>query len=451
MDFGGGAVVGGIAGVGILGALWNQLGIYWSKLVGLFFVQLELSGPASRALFMFLINKCRCTRWGRIELISCDEYVRPLRRNQVIATELIPTEPTVWFYGKLPFIVARPNPACIKLTMIRFVCNYRDFLTNAITIYNEYNNNKTTSITSDRFFIRRFSGEVGRHQRSENNQPTSPGGTAEQAKFSGDFNGFEKETSYPLGWTRDQLGQPLVGSSMDNLSLQPQMLIAVEEAKRWRESETWFKDRHIPWKRGWLLYGKPGTGKTAFTRALAQHLNMPIMLFDLPTMSNQDFVAAWDRANAFAPCIVLFEDLDNVFHGRKNVAVTGMEQGLTFDCLLNAMDGVTNTDGMFIIVTTNDVSKIDPAIGVSDGTASTIASRPGRVDRTIEFTPLDASGREKMAVRILRDFPKQLWEYLLKEGEGDSGAQFQERCCRVALRLFWEKCIQPSDEQVIHV
>ena len=54
---------------------------------------------------------------------------------------------------------------------------------------------------------------------------------------------------------------------------------------------------------------------------------------------------------------------------------------LTFDCLLNCLDGVERTDGIFTIVTTNDISKVDPALGqprkLPDGTTEFISTRPG--------------------------------------------------------------------------
>lgn len=179
------------------------------------------------------------------------------------------------------------------------------------------------------------------------------------------------------------------------------------------------------------------TGKSAFTRALAQELNMPIVVFDLSTMNNSDFANAWDTALEYAPCIALFEDIDAVFDGRKNIANTGMEQGLSFDFLLNVIDGVQNSDGVFKIVTTNNPDKIDPALGnVCNG--DEMSTRPGRIDRVVHFSALDNEGKEKMAQRILGDFPREKWQHIFEKAHDDTGAQFQERCCRVALQLFWQ-------------
>ena len=54
---------------------------------------------------------------------------------------------------------------------------------------------------------------------------------------------------------------------------------------------------------------------------------------------------------------------------------------LTFDCLLNCLDGVERADGIFTIITTNDIGKIDPALGqprkLPDGTHG-VHLAPGR-------------------------------------------------------------------------
>jgi SpoVK/Ycf46/Vps4 family AAA+-type ATPase len=159
-------------------------------------------------------------------------------------------------------------------------------------------------------------------------------------------------------------------------------------------------------------------------------------------MSNQDFNRIWkDTIGTYAPCICLFEDIDGVFDGRENVATRGkMDQGLSFDCFLNCLDGVENTDGLFIVVSTNNIDKLDNAIGVPNN-GDGMSTRPGRIDRTLFFDSLDENGREKMANRILGDFDKDKWSFILDEGGNynDTGAQFQERCCRLALKLFWDK------------
>jgi SpoVK/Ycf46/Vps4 family AAA+-type ATPase len=217
------------------------------------------------------------------------------------------------------------------------------------------------------------------------------------------------------------------------------VLEAVEEIKHWLKSAEWFRDRQIPWTRGWLLYGPPGTGKSSFIRAVGEDCDLPIYVFDLPSMSNEEFLRNWDEMRSNVPCIAAFEDLDAIFRGRDNI-VQEQGGGLTFDCFLNAISGIEGAEGVLKIMTTNHVDVLDPALGVPQPNAkgTSISTRPGRVDRAIELSLMDREGRWKIAARILSDCPEYI-EQLVDDGDGDSGAQFTDRCIRVALDDFWRK------------
>src|SRR5437660_1608281 len=235
-----------------------------------------------------------------------------------------------------------------------------------------------------------------------------------------------------IGITPDELGKmPLhKGRALDTLIFPDRIKGLIGEIELWRNHRQWYLDKGIPWKRGWLLYGPPGTGKTALARAFAEDLNMPIYVFNLAEMSNHELVKTWSEMQVNVPCIALIEDIDNVFHGRENVArknqplsfmlgrrKEGEEQGdlppptpLTFDCLLNCLDGVERSDGIFTIITTNDISKIDHALGqprkLPDGSVEFISTRPGRIDKAVELTYMEVQDKKRMAKRILGEYPQ---------------------------------------------
>src|SRR5262249_38289793 len=135
--------------------------------------------------------------------------------------------------------------------------------------------------------------------------------------------------------------------------------------------------------------------------------------------------------------IALIEDIDNVFHGRENVArknglmpflFARKKEGeneaagrssltpLTFDCLLNCLDGVGRAGGIFTIITTNELTKADPALGqprrLPDGTTEFISTRPGRIDKAVELTYMEPADKKRMARRILGDYPDQVADML---------------------------------------
>jgi len=189
-----------------------------------------------------------------------------------------------------------------------------------------------------------------------------------------------------------------------------------------------------------MLFGRPGTGKTSLARAIAEDLDLPVFVFDLASMSNEDLRTNWSKMLKATPCMAVLEDIDSVFEYRKNICDTGkLRRSLTFDCLLNCIDGIEKTDGLFVMLTTNNIDKLDPAIGGGTvGGAGTVSSRPGRVDRVIECCPPDREGLLKIAKRILSE-NLELCEEVVTIGEknNETAAQFQERCSRVALNCFW--------------
>lgn len=237
-----------------------------------------------------------------------------------------------------------------------------------------------------------------------------------------DWNGPQKGVRL-LEWSFEDIQGAQVIATMDNLSLRPELTALVDELKHWHSSEQWYRSHGVPWRRGCMLYGGPGTGKTSFARAVAELLDMPVHVFDLGSMSNQDLKYAWRDMLTTSPCIALLEDLDAVFQGRVNVAAHAGAGGtpVSFDALLNCIDGIERVDGMLLIVTTNCLDKMDPAL----------VSRPGRIDSVVEFLPLDHDGRVKLATRILDSV--ELAVQIAKEGANDSAASFQERCFRLAL------------------
>jgi len=269
-----------------------------------------------------------------------------------------------------------------------------------------------------------------------------------------------------IGVNQNELGLEMKnkGTALDNLYFPQEIEDLINIVSLWVKSKDWYKEKKIPWKKGWLLYGVPGTGKTALARAFAEDLDLPIYVFSLGQMSNNDFLKAWQSMQLNVPCIALIEDIDNVFHKRQNISqLSGMLNGsmfyqnsgqsegsadvkspLTFDTLLNCLDGVDKADGIFTIVSTNDITKIDDALGVpqsvDEDKHNFISTRPGRIDSVIRLGCIDKDNKLKMANKILSEFPEKLAEvtqYILKDIP-ETPAQFQEYCSQIALEEYWK-------------
>lgn len=335
----------------------------------------------------------------------------------------------------------------------------------------EGKNDKSEEMEVNHFVVKRVSG--GRFFK-EKNPDAVPKVDSNSALVSEYELADPFSAVMPVKWEKSNIGQLVYHNSLEMMSLNPELEELLEEVQFWYRSQEWYEERGIPWKRGLLFYGKPGTGKTMFTRALAEKLNMPLIIFDLASMNNTEFMEAWNQI--LPKRIVLFEDFDAVFHKRKNIA----NSELTFDCILNCLDGADKKQGILAIITTNHPETLDHALGgpidsiiletedhkwviIDKDTRKVvenngvvfydtqeaaqnalrfnggkIPTRPGRIDRSIEFLPLDRPGRLKLAMRIMKD--EKLAEKMVNEGENDSAAQLQERCFRAAVEmLFAEK------------
>jgi mitochondrial chaperone BCS1 len=148
------------------------------------------------------------------------------------------------------------------------------------------------------------------------------------------------------------------------------------------DSEDWYFNRGIPYRRGYLLYGPPGTGKTSFVTAAAGALNLIICIINLSSEAMSDESLNLLLSSAPYGSIVLFEDIDAAFttsvpndpQSDTNDYRNREHSRLTFSGLLNALDGVAAQEGKMIFLTTNHIEKLDPAL-----------LRPGRIDIQLKF------------------------------------------------------------------
>lgn len=143
----------------------------------------------------------------------------------------------------------------------------------------------------------------------------------------------------------------------------------VEDVRDFLVSGEWYYTRGIPYRRGYLLYGPPGLGKTLFIQALAGELDYNICILNLLELNLTD-----DRLNYLmnhlpARLLLLLEDIDAAFNKRQQTDELGYRSGVTFLGLLNALDGVASAEELLTFMTTNHPEKLDPAL-----------YRPGRVD-----------------------------------------------------------------------
>lgn len=127
-------------------------------------------------------------------------------------------------------------------------------------------------------------------------------------------------------------------------------------------SKDFYLEKKIPWKRGILLYGHPGNGKTSIIRTIISEYNFkPVTI--VPGANAESLREAFYYAEEQSPALFYIEDLDSL-----------IESGLDISTFLNLLDGISSKNGLLVIATANDVKKLK----------TNITRRPSRFDRKFE-------------------------------------------------------------------
>ncbi len=160
----------------------------------------------------------------------------------------------------------------------------------------------------------------------------------------------------------------------------------VADMRQFEGNYEWYRDRGIPYRRGYLLEGPPGTGKSSLIFALAGHFGRPVYVINPATIMNDNML---QKAFNAVPRdgLLLIEDIDSIQITEKreeepveetpSISIPGFPgipgkpkgNGITLSGMLNAIDGVMAREGRVLFITSNHANKLDDAL-----------IRPGRID-----------------------------------------------------------------------
>ena len=217
----------------------------------------------------------------------------------------------------------------------------------------------------------------------------------------------------------------------------------------WIDNEAWYRERGLAYKLCIVLEGPPGTGKSSLLRALSCEFQRSLFSLNLNNMSDQTLQAAFSKIKPGS--IIAMEDYDSSksvqrragmdVHERssrkklddvpadptkknsaKSEIVAAMDDFafLTTSGILNIMDGIVPLDNVIVIMTTNRIGLIDPAM-----------LRAGRTDYVFNIPLLTTTEIYEYANKM---FPGHAFEY---------GFQFEDIAGCDLEKLFKENPYDP--------
>ncbi|KEH35822.1 P-loop nucleoside triphosphate hydrolase superfamily protein [Medicago truncatula] len=197
-------------------------------------------------------------------------------------------------------------------------------------------------------------------------------------------------------WLQSSFNHP---ASFDSIALDPDLKKAIiDDLDRFLRRKKMYKKVGKPWKRGYLLHGPPGTGKSTLVAAMAKYLKFDVYDLDLSGVySNSDLMRV--MRNTSNTSIIVIEDIDCNKEDLGYAATQGLgyagiaaPKKFTLSGLLNYMDGLWSSCGeeRIIVFTTNHKDKVDPAL-----------LHPGQMDMHIHLSFLKAKAFRILASNYL--------------------------------------------------
>ncbi|KAI9795871.1 MAG: hypothetical protein M1835_005067 [Candelina submexicana] len=171
-------------------------------------------------------------------------------------------------------------------------------------------------------------------------------------------------------WRKNtELYESVQNASWDDVILDDDMKKAlIADVEGFFDERSAYLSFGIPWKRGVVLHGPPGNGKTISIKAFMHSLSVRSQ-GSIPSLYVRDFNYTFQvhdvfaKARAQAPCLLIFEDIDTLVKPHLR------------SYFYNEVDGLENNDGIMMVATTNHLDQLDPGL----------AKRPSRFDRKYLF------------------------------------------------------------------
>mmetsp|Transcript_2868 Transcript_2868/g.4176 ORF Transcript_2868/g.4176 Transcript_2868/m.4176 type:complete len:405 (-) Transcript_2868:94-1308(-) len=208
-----------------------------------------------------------------------------------------------------------------------------------------------------------------------------------------------------------------------------------------------FDSLGISQPKGVLLYGPPGTGKTLLARAVAHHTDCCFIRVSGSELV-QKYIGEGSRmvrelfvlARQHAPSIIFMDEIDSIGGSRMDSGKGGGDSEVqrTMLELLNQLDGFEPTQNIKVLMATNRIDILDPAL-----------LRPGRIDRKIEFPNPSETAR----LHILKIHSRKMnlmrginLRKIAAKMKGASGAETKAVCTEAGMFALRERRVHVTQE-----
>jgi DNA replication protein DnaC len=155
----------------------------------------------------------------------------------------------------------------------------------------------------------------------------------------------------------------VINKTFDNIYLDGTILDdIIKDLDVFKNSRETYDKYGIRYKRTYLFYGEPGTGKSSLSLAISNYTKRDILSINMSKdMTDSNLITL--VSNRPNKSIILFEDIDCLLDDiNRNEESKEKEVKISLSCILNILDGIYTPNDVIFIITTNNLDKIDDAI-----------------------------------------------------------------------------------------
>lgn len=179
-----------------------------------------------------------------------------------------------------------------------------------------------------------------------------------------------------IGYAEWKMSVDICNKTIENTILADNQLY--QDINWFMNNELWYNTRGIPYKRGYILYGEPGTGKTSVIKAIANKYDLDIFSIQMDNISDSsqfvELMGEINEINGHKKYILALEDFD-----RSSVIKDSYYSSVRIPTILNELDGVNENYGRLLFITCNDRKSMK-------NKQFDALFRPGRIDKEFSLS-----------------------------------------------------------------